>query len=150
MDLSILINKLEMASKELNQVSDELGLVVDKINAGLKELNLGLVVWLTHSESSPVNSVKHVDGWERQFGYARVKSKWGLSIQYTQWKDGKREVELWSFNDAPRWMRVEMIGMLPELLDEMVVRAKEMCGKLENSRVKVEVMLQGIEAAKDK
>lgn len=135
--ISAAFAKLSAISAELNSASDDLGRLVGPIDDALRRLNLGVAHWYTYK------SIQSVEGRYRHhlLGYAKVGSKWGLALSQTEgsFEDGAlyRDEE-WLFNDAPRWMRIEAIDQVPELLDQLARKAKEsqdsLVEKLEKAR----------------
>ncbi len=124
--------KLTTSAAELNSVSDELGKPIAAIEAALKRLNLGVAAWV------PFDShIDHDTGGflNRSGGYAKVAGKWGIAIrsgsgviQYNP----EGAYEEWLFGDAPRALRLNAVGHLPELLEKLVVEAAETTEKLRN------------------
>jgi hypothetical protein len=112
--------QLSTVAADLNAVSDELGKSIAEIDAALKKLNLGIATWVTirGDDESPYNDLY----WSRDIGYAKVNSKWGISLRTIngQCSDPDRSVtEEWLFNDAPRSLRLEAIDKIPELLEKL-------------------------------
>lgn len=104
----------------LNVASDTLGNVVSILDEQLKKLNLGVSGWFQLAAG---------DTWSRHIGYTKFNQRWGLALKNV--RDGKEEI--WSFNDAPRWMRVESIGKIPDLLETLDSRAMTMVASLEQA-----------------
>jgi hypothetical protein len=108
--------QLSSVASDLNTVSDQLGKSVAEIDLALKKLNLGISVWVnvTHWQDD-----QSFDFYDQEIGYAKVESKWGLSLKTvsgnSNYPDQDR-VEQWSFNDGPRQLRLSAIEKLPELL----------------------------------
>jgi hypothetical protein len=121
-DIKRNLNTLKEASERLNTNSDELGKIVIEINEVLKTLNLGISVWYKQSEGQD---------WCRSIGYARVGGKWGISLKYETFKDNVRLAEeSWAFNEAPRYMRIEVISSIPDLIILMIQRTNEFNSKI--------------------
>jgi hypothetical protein len=118
--------RLSSAAKDLNKVSDDLGKAIAAIDSVLQMLNLGVPTWVQiHGATSQYNGD---DYWTRDLGYAKVGSRWGIALRTVDGCHSDPEagqVESWLFNDAPRWIRVEGIHKIPELLDELIKRTKE-------------------------
>src|SRR5207244_1060179 len=68
-----------------------------------------------------------VDHFSRQYvGYAQVKGEWRIAIQTSDGSDyspERSDDEIWSFNDAPRHLRVKAIDKLPDLIEALVKTA---------------------------
>lgn len=117
---------LTQAAQNLNVVSDELGKTISRLDTLFKALNLGISIWYTQAEG---------EGWKRSFGYARVKGKWGISIKHEIFEGSpaiRTSEESWNFNDAPRYMRIEVISSIPDLIVLMIQRTNETRVKIES------------------
>lgn len=138
------LKKLEESAKNLNACSDSLGEIVIEINTILKKLNLGISTWIVQSEGGTLQEEK----WKRSFGYARIGGKWGLSIKYEIFNENRERVSIeeWPFNEAPRYMRIEVIGKLPDLIEEMVVRTNEIASKITNKTKEAVTYLQQLKS----
>jgi len=115
-------SQLSTVAAELNTVSDELGKPISEIDAALKKLNLGITTWVTIRGGEGEHQLDDYTFWSRDLGYAKVASKWGISLRTVA---GDRqspypdEIEEWLFNDAPRSLRLEAIDKIPELLEKL-------------------------------
>lgn len=128
------LKELSELAPDLHKASDELQIVVAAIDAHLKKLNLGVSAWIDCS----VHQDNDGTYWSRGLGYTRLKGNWGLSIRHvmgvtaqpvrkgnTKTNSIKRtslqqSEEVWPFAEAPRYMRIETIGKIPELLEALV------------------------------
>ena len=84
--------------------------------------------------------------WDRSVGYTKLKDRWGIALRTRQGDDGRPDEdseELWPFNEAPRWMRIEGVGKLPDLLGALLKQADDTTKKI---RAKVEQANQLAEA----
>jgi len=126
--------ELADSAARLNAVSDELAEAILPIDAALKKLNLGVAAWYPY-----VNSEDDSGDYDRRcIGYARVGRKWGLALSTVSGNIGYPEPsdeEEWFFNDAPRWMRIEALDHIPDLLELLVKQANKIA---ENLRKKTE------------
>ena len=138
-------SQLSTVAADLNAVSDELGKSIAEIDAGLKKLNLGIATWVTihGGDGSPCDD----SFWSQDIGYAKVSSKWGISLRTIdgQYSDPDRaETEEWLFNDAPRSLRLEAIDKIPELLEklskEAVKTTKNIRARLNEAQAVAEVI----------
>jgi hypothetical protein len=114
--------QLASAAVDLNAASDDLGKPIYACEASLKKLNLGIPAWV---ELSGADSGGR--WWDRSLGYTKLKDRWGIALRTREGRhgdDGSDEEELWPFNDAPRWMRIEAVTKLPDLLEELLRQAK--------------------------
>jgi hypothetical protein len=123
-----LYKNLSVAAKSLNAASDELGKAISVFDAALQKLNLGISAWaeVSGGEEFP-------KWWGRYLGYARVGGNWGIAVKKAsgnyEFPEEDSE-EIWLFNDAPRWMRVEAVARIPELLEALLRQAEETTKKI--------------------
>jgi hypothetical protein len=124
--------QLSLAAKSLNVASDELAKAISVLDAALQKLNLGVSAWedLSGNEDTGTGS-----WWTRQIGYAKVHDKWGVALRtvrgnYSYPDDDLEELSL--FNDAPRWMRIEAVGKIPDLLEALLIEAEKTTQKIKN------------------
>ncbi len=118
--------RLSFAAKDLNKASDELGKAITSIDSVLQMLNLGVPTWVRiHGGEDPYNGDEY---WSRDLGYAKVGSRWGIALCTRKGYHSDPETEQsesWLFNDAPRWLRVEGVNKIPDLLEELIKNTTE-------------------------
>jgi hypothetical protein len=120
--------QLSLAATNLSTATDELGRAISVWDAALKKLNLGVSAWVELSSGR--------DGfhwWDRSVGYAKLKDRWGIALREREGIDPAEEndeVETWPFSEAPRWMRIEGVGKLPDLLDALLKQAEDTTKKI--------------------
>jgi hypothetical protein len=120
--------KLTASAANLNSVSDELRQTMTEIEAALKKVNVGVAAWVSISTSSDETG----DSWSRDLGYTRVGQEWHIAVRITHSDasgDNQHE-EQWPFNDAPRWMRIEAVGKLPDLIEALAKQADDTAQKI--------------------
>src|ERR1700733_8901048 len=120
------IQKLSLVATDLNSASDELGRAISNIDTVLQALNIGLPTWtrIQGGNGQPENDYY----WHRDLGYAKIGSKWGIALRDVSGCDNSPEdesSESWLFNDAPRWLRIEGIAKIPDLLEELIKTTEE-------------------------
>jgi len=141
--------QLSSAAKDLNKASDDLGLAINAIDAALQKLNLGVPTWVKiHNSDDPYSGY-----WSRDIGYSRVGKKWGIALctregDYNFPEDEAREE--WLFNDAPRWLRVEGITKIPDLLEALVKKTKETTDKIKGKTAEAKNLASAIMLAAGK
>jgi hypothetical protein len=120
-----LYRKLIAVSTELNGESDRLGAAIDKFDASLRKLGLGITSWVVFrsggSEDGFYYSVEEI-------GYAKIGKEWGLAIQTRSGNESDDSDDVdgcWSFNDAPRELRVRAVGKIPDLLEKLIKDAAD-------------------------
>lgn len=119
--------QLSRAAVDLNAASDELGAAIKVWEKALKKLNLGVPAWVEISSGG-----ERPYWWDRSIGYTKLKDAWGIALRTRSGiqDDDDDSVEVWAFNDAPRWMRIEGVGKLPDLLDALLKQAEDTTKKL--------------------
>jgi hypothetical protein len=136
--------QLAVAATNLNTASDELGRMVGILEKALKKLNLGISAWVAISKGDSHGT----EWWSRDIGYGKVGGKWGIALRTIagsiQHPDEDSE-EAWLFNEAPRWMRVEAIGKIPDLLDRLVKQTEETTQSIRKKTTEVSEFAQAID-----
>ncbi len=108
--------ELSATAAELNQVSDQLSRTIGDLDAALKKLNLGISSWVVFRESISADRTSY---FTKSIGYAKVKGKWGIAIKSAEGDyrfPDEEHVEKWSFEEAPRHLRLNALSHIPELL----------------------------------
>jgi hypothetical protein len=121
--------QLSHAAAELNAASDGLGEAVSVFDAALKRLNLGISSWVQVSGGED----EHGEWWGRYIGYAKIGNEWGVSIKDASGNYAYPEedtVEKWRFNDAPRWMRIDCMAKIVDVLEALIKQAEDTTKKL--------------------
>ena len=121
--------QLSAAAKDLNAASDGLADAMLMLDESLQRLNLGISAWVA------VSGNEDEDGtwWSRGIGYARIGSKWGIALRSASGNyavPDQDSEEKWLFNEAPRWMRLESVGKIPDLLEALLRQAEDTSKKL--------------------
>jgi hypothetical protein len=115
--------QLASAAQALNSASDDLGKVIRHLDASLKKLALGITAWVQVNGTSDETQY-----WTSELGYAKVDGKWGIALRevtgYLPENVDETE-EIWPFGDAPRALRTEAVGKIPDLLDKMLQLTEE-------------------------
>jgi hypothetical protein len=114
--------QLSRAAVDLNSASDELAKAIKVWEMALKKLNLGVPAWVDTSSGGD-----EPQWWDRGIGYTRLKDGWGIALRtrsgHYQYPDDD-SVDVWPFNDAPRWLRIEGVGKLTDLLEALLKQAE--------------------------
>ncbi|HXM20998.1 MAG TPA: hypothetical protein VN948_07010 [Terriglobales bacterium] len=105
-------------------------------DVALKKLNLGISAWVVVSG----NDDQSGEWWSREIGYTRIADKWGIALKTAsgnyQWPEHDSE-EKWLFKDAPRWMRIEAVGKIPDLLEALLKQAEDTTKKIKDKTEEV-------------
>jgi hypothetical protein len=129
--------QLSVAAKNLNTASDELGKAVSVLDSALQILNLGVSAWVRISGGRNDDTF---DWWSRDLGYTKVGNKWGLALKEVNGNmipPEEESAEVWLFNEAPRWMRAEAVGKIPDLLEALVKQAEDTTKKIKEKTTQV-------------
>jgi len=123
--------QLSAVATDLNAVSDELGKSINELDFALKKLNLGVSVWvpIRSGDGMPEDS----SYWSEDIGYAKVAGKWGIALRTVHGDYSNPDwdrIEEWTFNDAPRLLRLSAIEKVPELLEKLSKEASETTKKI--------------------
>jgi hypothetical protein len=138
------LKRLTATSQELHSVGDELSEVIIAIEKSLKSANPCVTAWYTIAE----HKWDGISFWHRDIGYAQIGKDWGIGLRTVNGFDGERdEVETWLFKDAPRWMQIESVGKLPDLVDELIKRTEETTAKLIAKIVEAQRLSEALSAA---
>lgn len=122
--------KLSAVASDLNFSSDELGKSIADLDASLKKLNLGITAWVQIRSNSDPNEGWY---WGEELGYDKVGATWGMALRTLRGtaSDPQNEVvDIWLFNDGPRWLRLLAIELIPKLLEKLSVEAAETAQKV--------------------
>jgi hypothetical protein len=137
---------LSASAANLNAASDELRKTISVLEETLKQLNLGISTWATITGDEDPNG----DYWSRDLGYARVSGKWGIALREVSGNYNHEEYEkdeTWLFNDAPRWLRIEGVGKIPELLEKLTKQADDTTERIRRKTAEAKELATAINAA---
>ena len=56
---------------------------------------------------------------------------------------------MWLFNEAPRWMRAEAVGKIPDLLEALVKQAEDTTKKIKERTTQVQELAAAMSKAAD-
>jgi hypothetical protein len=139
--------QLSHAAVDLNTASDELSKPIYVCEAALKKLNLGIPAWV---ELSGADAGGY--WWDRGLGYTQLKDRWGIALRTRQGHHADDEgdtEEFWSFNDAPRWMRIEAVAKLPDLLEALLKQAQDTTQKIRKRIAQANELVEAISKVAD-
>ncbi len=138
--------QLSIIATGLNSASDELGKTIAELDAALKQLNLGIAAWVQITG----NSDEIGNYWNRTIGYSRIGNQWGIALRKASGNfnnEDRDEIEEWLFNDAPRWMRIEGIGKIPDLLEKLIGQANNTTDQIKKKTAEAKELAAAIKAA---
>jgi hypothetical protein len=115
--------QLASAAQALSSASDDLSKVIRHFDASLKKLALGITVWIEVS-----GTADDTQYWRNELGYAKIDGKWGIALREVtgyHLDPDDSSIEEWIYNEAPRAMRAEAVGKIPDLLEKMLQQTEE-------------------------
>lgn len=139
--------RLSTAASSLNAVSDELRDTISELETALKNLNLGITSWVTIARGADDSGRYY---WSRELGYSRIGHEWCVALRSINGDESFPEdqtQEVWPFNDAPRWMRVEGVGKIPELLEALIKQADDTAKKIKSKTAEARALTDAIKTA---
>jgi prefoldin subunit 5 len=144
------IKQLSSAAQDLNTVSAEMGKAITAIDTVLQSLNIGVSTWTRISSGSDEDGLSYS---HRDLGYAKVTNKWGIALRDVSGDNRYPEDEhcdSWLFNDAPRWLRIEGVAKVPDLIDALIKNTLETTKKIKTKTSEVNELATAIaQAAKN-
>lgn len=140
------IKQLSSAAQDLNTVSAEMGKAITAIDTVLQSLNIGVSTWARISGGSDEDGLSY---WHRDLGYAKVANKWGISLRDVSGdvRDQDENCDIWLFNDAPRWLRIEGVAKVPDLIDALIKNTLETTEKIKTKTSEVNELATAIAQA---
>jgi hypothetical protein len=135
--------QLSVVAPTLNSASDNLGRSISKLEDRLKTLGLGISSWVAFSTWMSDDRFQYSSD---EIGYTKTAGKWGFSIRVCSGHEGgdSDEIIQWSFNDAPREMRVRSISKIPDLLEKLIKDATEMAKAVSDSAEHVDFLTNAL------
>ena len=76
--------------------------------------------------------------WSRDVGYTKIGDKWGIALKIASGNNNHPlddSNEDWLFSEAPRWMRIEAVGKIPDMLEALLKAAEDTTKKIQDKTV---------------
>jgi hypothetical protein len=140
--------QLSASATNLNNASNELRDTISTLDAALKKLNLGISAWVKISGDVDVDG----EFWSRDIGYTKIADTWGIALRdfsgnHNDPEAGYTKYEEWLFNDAPRWMRIEGVGKIADLLESLTKQADTTAERIKKKTEEAKELAAAIDAA---
>ncbi|MBA3578976.1 MAG: hypothetical protein H0W42_03225 [Gemmatimonadaceae bacterium] len=120
------LRELARLSKDLNKASDALSEQITHVEAALNELKLGIDAWVTvvtyvtqSDNGLPLHETEYL-------GYGKHKGKWSLLYQTEVDEFPEESGYKVPLRDAPRVDRIRAVDKLPDLVQALEKRTKEL------------------------
>jgi prefoldin subunit 5 len=122
--------QLAVVSDELNSAADELGKTISTVEDALSTLKIGVSAWHKIAGGDDPRSGSY---WRREIGYSKIGDNWCIAVRRVwgnEYDDEGPSDETWKFTDAPRWLCIEAVSKIPDLLDELIDRSQKTTANL--------------------
>ena len=149
------LHQLSDSAATINEASDVLRKTISALETTLKKLNLGVSAWVTIAEGGTKAAENRLgkigdSPWSREVGYTRLENYWCIALRTVKATStvfgSKNEEKQWAFNDAPRWMRVEAVSKLPDLLERLAEQANDTAKKIKSKSEEAGRLAAALEA----
>jgi hypothetical protein len=134
--------KLSKTAKSINNESDKLSKTVENLDLALRSLNLGVYAWVQFGKWSGENN----RSGHSEIGYDKMHSGWGISLRTIEFdEDGleDRRTE-WTFNNAPRELRLLAIAYIPNLFEALNQKAMNIALELSEKNREIDVFADAL------
>jgi hypothetical protein len=137
--------QLASISPQLHSAAKELSKTIDELNTALGRLWLRVPAWHTISQGEDQNG----NYWSRAIGYAWAENKWTIALKTAagNHESNAHDETVWAFNKAPRWLVIESIAKLPDLLETLIERVKDTTEKLKARNEQAKELVAAIKVA---
>lgn len=127
--------QLAYESQQLKQAIKDLGDHVSDIEASLRRIGLHVSAW------HRIAGGEDADGeyrWSRDIGFTRINDRWHIGLrEWSHLQGDDPATTIYKFEDAPPWMCLEAAGKIPELLEELIARTRDIRDKIINKNAEV-------------
>jgi len=122
--ISSTFEALSRTAKKLNDESDKLSKTIEKLNLALQVLNLGVHAWVQFDKWCGEDDS---EGYY-EIGYDKSMGPWGLCLRSFASSDhtGAENTSAWTFNGAPRELRIRAVSHIPELIEALNKAASQL------------------------
>jgi hypothetical protein len=128
--------QLAEESQQLKQEITDLGKGISGIETSLRRLGLDVSAWHRIAGGQDEHN-GYV--WSRDIGFTRIGSQWYIALREWSQEPGQEDEQTtYRFNEAPPWMCVEAAGKIPELLEELIDRTRDMRAKITAKKAEVD------------
>lgn len=121
-------SQLAVTAKEIKAASAELNQAIETVEGPLEDLDIGVSAWHKVAGGTDENGYY----WSREIGYTQIGDKWCIAIKRSEGihNSDEHDEQIWRFNKAPKWMRTESVGQIPDLLETLRERTEDTIKKL--------------------
>jgi hypothetical protein len=112
---------LSAAADSLNKATDELKQVIDNLDVAIRRLNVGVSAWVEVEKWFDEDDPQSYE--VEQVGYSKQGGTWRLTIRrlvgHEQDPGPDKVRDVWTFNNAPRTVRLRAVEKLPKVLETL-------------------------------
>jgi hypothetical protein len=115
---------------------------IELLEERLDKLDIGVAAWhriAGHDDDSGWS-------WSRDIGYTQIGHRWRIALRKMSGADGDYDEQVWTFDDAPKWMAIESVGKLPDLMEELLKRTEDTIKKINNRASQVSEFVEALAA----
>jgi hypothetical protein len=137
--------ELALVSPEIDSAAEDLARSISTVESYLRRIGIKVSAWHRIAGHDTDHNGYY---WSRDIGWASVRDMWSIALRKASGNDNydDHDEEIWTFKDAPRWMAIEAVGKLPDLLDTLIARSKETVEKLRLRKKDADELAAAIEA----
>lgn len=135
-------DSLKRAAADLNAARDTLTAQVQAFEQLIADAQPGVSAWYVYTRNPE-------DGRDRAIGYSKISGHWRVGLRQTRTTNGRYDPEIWPFNEAPTFMRIESVKFLPDLLATLVERVRRMTIQVRSRAKEVGEINQAIRSVAD-
>lgn len=142
------IERFPSAASSLSTATDQLGKSISQLELVLKKFSLGIPTWVSfNGNPAGFPSYAHED-----LGYAKIGGKWGIAVRTVSGDiraEEEERVEQWLFAFAPRFLQLQAVEKIPDLLEALLDSAAQMSKKMTDKAEEVNTLAAGMGAVID-
>jgi hypothetical protein len=117
---------------QLQALIGDFGKTISAVEGSLRRIGLDVSAW--HQIAGGQHEHNGYT-WSRDIGYTRIGSSWHIALrEWSQEVGQEDEQTTYKFRDAPPWMCLEAAGKIPELLEELIERTRDLRAKLASKK----------------
>ena len=136
--------ELALISPEVESAALDLANSISALEKYLRRTGIQVSAW------HQISGDEDEDGfyWSRDIGWAHIEKTWSIGIRKTEGSNryDHHTEEIWPFRDAPKWMCIEAVSKLPDLLETLNKRSKDTIDKLKARKRDADELAAAIEA----
>jgi prefoldin subunit 5 len=140
--ISSAFEALSKTAKKLNDESDKLTKTIEKLDLALQVLNLGVPAWVQFDKWCGEDDS---EGYY-EVGYDKSMGSWGLCLRSFASNDdtGAENSNTWTFNGAPRELRIRAVSHVPVLIEALDKAASQLVQDLSEKNSDADQIAQAL------